>query len=108
LIGIAVDAELRHEVGHDAEEARVVEEAVLDQIVEAVGTVRRPVATHLDDKDALGGVEARLVAVGRLLVQRRGIAEVGGLAEGRGGRRDQHQRHQHCMHRLCHGASLRH
>ena len=39
--------------GHDAEEARVVEEAVLHQVVEAVGAVRRPVAVHLDHEHAV-------------------------------------------------------
>ena len=51
---IAVDAELHHEALDDAEEGDVVEVAELDQVVEAVGAERRPVAMHLDDEVALG------------------------------------------------------
>jgi hypothetical protein len=82
---IAMDAELHHEAGDHAEEADVVVEAVLDQIVEAVGAVRRPVAVHLDHECALGGVELGLVDRRRLLAERRGIGEV--LGGGRHGER---------------------
>ena len=47
--GIAVDAKLRHEVVEHAEEANVVVEAVLDKVVEPVGTVGSPLAVDLDD-----------------------------------------------------------
>ena len=50
---LAVDAELHHEAVEHAEEARVVEKAVLDQIVEAVGAVGRPIAMHLDHEAPL-------------------------------------------------------
>src|SRR4029079_15534583 len=47
---IAADAELHHEARDHAKEAAVVGEAVLDEIVEAVGAVRRPVAVYFDDE----------------------------------------------------------
>ena len=78
ILRIAVDAELHHEALDDAEEARVVEEAVLDEIVEAVGADRRPVAMHLDDEAALARVELHLVDGGRLLVQAGGIGQIAG------------------------------
>src|SRR3989442_1550365 len=59
-VRIAVEPELHHEVGHDAEEARVVEEAILHEVVETVGAFRRPVAVHFDDEGALARVELRL------------------------------------------------
>jgi hypothetical protein len=70
---IAVDAELHHEALDHAEEARIVEVAVLDEIVEAVGAVRRPVAMHLDHEAALAGIELGLVDGGRLFGQAGGV-----------------------------------
>ena len=63
------------------EKARVVEKAVLDEVVEAIGAVRRPVAMDLDDEGAFAGVELRLVDRRRLFLQGRRIAEA--LAPGR-------------------------
>ena len=62
---IAVEAPLDHEAVDRAEEARVVVEADLDEVVEAVGPVGRPVPVDLDDELALGRGEARAVDVGR-------------------------------------------
>ena len=67
---IAAEPELDHEAVDGAEEPRVVEEAELDEVVEAVGAVRRPVAVHLDDEGALRRGELRLEDVGRLLLAR--------------------------------------
>src|SRR4029079_19636424 len=68
-LGIPVDAELHHEVTNHTEEACVVIEAVLDEIVEAVGAIRRPVAMHFDHEAAFARVELHFVNVGRLLVE---------------------------------------
>src|SRR5262245_7745584 len=72
-VGIAVDAELHHEALDHAEEARVVEKSVLDQIVEAIGALRRPVAMNLDHERAFARVEFRLVDRGGLGVEGGGI-----------------------------------
>src|SRR5262249_36591323 len=54
--GIAADAELSHEglrVANHAKKANVVVKAVLDEIVEAIGTQRRPCAMDFNRKVAL-------------------------------------------------------
>jgi hypothetical protein len=76
--GVAVDAELDHEVGDDAEEAHVVEVARADEVVEAVGAAGGPLPVDLDHERALRRLEARPEEVGRA---RRGL---GGI-EKRGG-----------------------
>ena len=53
-----MQAELRHEPVEDAEEARVVVEAVLHEVVETVGGKWRPLPLDRDDERALAGVEA--------------------------------------------------
>ena len=63
---VAADAELHHEALDDAEEAGVVEEPELHEVVEAVGPVGRPVAVNLDDEGAVRRGEARAEDVGRL------------------------------------------
>src|SRR5262245_49075181 len=72
-VGIAVDAKLHHETVDHAEEARVVVKTVLDQIVEAIGAARRPVAMNLDHERAFACVEFRLVDRGGLGVEGGGI-----------------------------------
>jgi hypothetical protein len=62
---VAVDPELDHEAVDHAEEAGVVEEAGLHEVVEAVGGVGRPVAVHLDDEVPLGARERGLEDVRR-------------------------------------------
>ena len=51
-------AELHHEAGDDAEEARVVVESAPHQLVEAVGAPRGPAAVGFDDKRSLACLEA--------------------------------------------------
>ncbi len=51
---MAGNAELRDERGAHAEEALSVEEVMDGEVVETIGTERRPVAVHLDDEVALG------------------------------------------------------
>ena len=87
--GIAVDAELHHEAVDHAEEAVIVEEAVLDQIEEAVGAVGRPVAMHLDDEGTLARIELHLVDIGRFLVERGWIGQTRCLNSSDGQHRDQ-------------------
>src|SRR5271154_6105699 len=55
--GIWAQAELHDEARDHAEEGRVGEEAVLDEIVEAVGAEGRPRASDLDDEIAGGGLK---------------------------------------------------
>ena len=85
---IAADPELDHEAVDGAEEARVVEEAGLDEVVEAVGPVGRPVAVDLDDEVALGRRELGLEDVRRLGVRLGRIEQVrvDGRREGPAGR----------------------
>ena len=73
---IAVDAELHHEAGDHPEESHVVVEAVLDEIVEAIRALRRPLAGDLDHEHAFGGIELRLVNRRSLLAERRGTGQV--------------------------------
>ena len=47
---ITMDADLRHEAIEHAEELHVVVEAVLDEVVEAIGTVRRPATPRRDGR----------------------------------------------------------
>eukprot|EP00967_Tisochrysis_lutea_P048097 scaffold58725_cov31-Tisochrysis_lutea.AAC.7 len=49
---VAVEAELHHEGRNDAEEARVVIEAGLNEFAEACGTDRRPILVHEDKEFA--------------------------------------------------------
>ena len=77
--GRTVDPELHHEACEHAEEADIVVEAVLDEIIEAVGAVRRPIAIDLKDEGALAGVEPGFVGRRRLLGERCRIGEVSGL-----------------------------
>src|SRR5580704_17680576 len=72
---IAVNSKLHHESLDDAEETIVVVKAVLDEVVEAVGADRCPVAMNLDHKRALAGVEFCLVDRRRLFVERGGIRQ---------------------------------
>ena len=71
IAGIAVDAELHHEIGHDAEEPVVVEEAVLHEVVEAVGALAAPSAVHGDDERPGAGVEGGAEFGRRDVFQRR-------------------------------------
>ena len=85
--GIGADAELRHEVGEDAEEAGVVVKVVLDEIVEAVGAERSPRARDGDDEIAARGGKFHLVLVGRFFFQQRGVEESAIVGRARGGGR---------------------
>ena len=55
--GVAADAELHPTARHDAKETGVVVVLRADQGVEAVGTVRRPVAMGFDDEVAGSGLD---------------------------------------------------
>ena len=68
--GIAIETELHHEAAQHAEEARIVVEAVLHQVVKAVGGVRRPVSMNLDDEHTLTRLEPRTIRRRRLLGKR--------------------------------------
>src|SRR5512139_2998598 len=72
-----MDAELGHETLDHAEEPYLVVEAVLHQVVEAIGAVGRPGPRHLDHEGALGGVHVDLEAVGRLLGEGGGVLQRG-------------------------------
>ena len=74
---IAVDAELHHEVRHDAEEAAVVVVAVLHEVVEAIGALRRPGSGHLHDEHARRRREVDVVG------GRRGFLERGRIPQRR-------------------------
>src|SRR4029079_9501833 len=99
--------ELHHETGHDPEEPRVVEEAVLDEVVEPVGSLRRPLAMHFDDEAADARVEGRLVDRRRDRVELRRV-QPGGA---RGGRRRRRlfrgRRGSGLRRRLCRGLGRR-
>src|SRR5204862_5089223 len=62
------------------------------------GALRRPGAMDLDDECAGRRVKARLVAGGRLLFQRRGILQVGGLRRKRRDGGDHRDPHEHRSH----------
>src|SRR6185436_11885706 len=66
--------ELRPLPFDDAEEARVVEVARHDQLVEAIGTARRPIAMHRNEDRAFGGIEADAVVAPRGARARLGAA----------------------------------
>src|SRR5206468_1696270 len=54
---IAVHPELRQLSADDAKEPDVVEESALHQVVEAIGTARRPFPMHFHDKASLARIE---------------------------------------------------
>src|SRR6266545_1348408 len=72
---IAVDAELHHEIGDHAEEAAVVVEPVLNQVIETIRAVWRPIAVHLDDEGAGARVERHFVRRGCRVLENRRILE---------------------------------
>ena len=74
---IAVDPELDHEVLDHSEEAIAVEVAVLHEVVEAVGTLRRPGLRDFDHKHASARFEIRTVGRGRDVLELRRRAERG-------------------------------
>src|SRR6185312_1201934 len=99
---IAVDAELHHEALDDAEEGDVVVVAELDEVVEAIGAERRPVAMHLDHEVALGRRELHFVGRGRRgrgLRRRQERAGRGvGVRRGRDKQRERDRKSQsHCF-----------
>src|SRR5437762_281093 len=65
---IAMNSELHHKAGHDPEEASVIVEAVLHEVIKPVGAVGSPRACDLDNNLAFAGIEVNLVCVGRLLL----------------------------------------
>lgn len=73
--GIGAESELHDEAGHDTEEAGVGEEAVADEVVEAVRAEGRPVAMHLNDEDTGSGGEADLIEGRRFRFERGGIEQ---------------------------------
>lgn len=73
--GIRADAELRDEIGNGAEDDGVVIEVVFDEIVEAVGSERRPGAVDGDGEVAARGDEFDDVSVGSFVFQQRGMEE---------------------------------
>src|SRR5262249_40112191 len=62
---IAIDAELSPPAFDDPEEAVVVEVAGGHELAEAVGRLRRPLAMHVDDDPALGGLEPDAIVLRR-------------------------------------------
>src|SRR5262249_35788735 len=56
--GISRDAELRDETRHHPKEARVVEEAGTDEVVEPIDTARCPRAFEVDHESALRRLDA--------------------------------------------------
>src|ERR1700690_3202730 len=63
---VGSQSKLNDEARDDAEESGVIVEAVLDQVVEAIGADRSPCPRHLHDNVALGGGELHFVNVGCL------------------------------------------
>src|SRR5262245_9897486 len=104
--GIAVDAELHHEALDHADDARIVVNTVLDQIVEAIGAAWRPVAMNRDHERAFARVEFRLVTRGGFGVERGGIGEVAGARGARPSDKTERKRGQRKADLKSHNASL--
>ena len=68
-LGIAVDAELHHELRNDPEETPAVEVAVLHQVVETIRAIRRPGARDFDDEGTNRRVEVGAEGGWRRLLQ---------------------------------------
>src|SRR5215813_846169 len=58
---VAVNAELDHETGNDAEKPNVIVVTILDQVVEAVCSVWGPIPMHVDNKGSGARIEVDLV-----------------------------------------------
>src|SRR5215467_5517555 len=85
--GIAPNAELRESPGNHAEEPRIIVEAHLDEMVEAVGTAGREGASHVEQDDALGGFHAYAVDTRRRLRPQRVVRILEGTRTRLGSRR---------------------
>src|SRR6266853_1452374 len=81
-VRIAVDAEFHEEAGDHPKKPAVVVEAVLDEVVETIGSARRPVAVRFDDKRTLARIESGVERGGRLLIELRWRAKLA-LVNGR-------------------------
>ena len=67
---IGGNAELDELAGAHAEESRLVEESLTHQLVEAIGTDRRPVAVHFDDEVAAARFELHAKHTRRAILSR--------------------------------------
>src|SRR6185312_4316656 len=65
--GIAGNAELSESTGNHAEEPRIIVEAHLDQMVEAIGAMRRERTSNLEQDDALSSFNSNAVHTRRRL-----------------------------------------
>src|SRR4030095_3034481 len=67
---VAINPELDHETGNDAEKPNVIEVTILDEVVEAVCSVWRPIAMHFDNKRSGARIEVDLVRRRRHFLKR--------------------------------------
>src|SRR5215472_11574959 len=73
--GVGGETELGNETGDDTEEAGVIEVMMLDQVVEAVGTVGRPGTRYGDSEIAASSFEFDLVGIGGGVLEKSGLEQ---------------------------------